>query len=191
MSKTYLNPNDQAPDDESTSGAQPTPGAPQSLGRRRLLKMLTVAGGAIAAGTLLPSEWVEPVMKVGVLPAHALTTPPYSPTPTPRREPPLETNPEQANIAADPTSSTSVEIRWTDFSNEEIGYEIERSPDVSPRQYEKVDDVSSDRTAKGGSLCYYDSGLTPDTTYWYRVRAKHVGGTFSDHSGEVSVTTQP
>lgn len=42
-----------------------------NLSRRRLLKILTVSGGAMAAAHLLPGEWVRPVIECGVLPAHA------------------------------------------------------------------------------------------------------------------------
>ena len=42
-----------------------------TLNRRRLLKALAAAGGAIAASTLLPSQWIKPVVEVGVLPVHA------------------------------------------------------------------------------------------------------------------------
>ncbi len=46
---------------------------PEQISRRRLLKALTAAGGAIAA-SLLPGEWAKPVVEVGVLPAHAQVT---------------------------------------------------------------------------------------------------------------------
>jgi hypothetical protein len=48
---------------------------PEQISRRRLLKALAAAGGAIAA-SLLPGEWAKPVVEVGVLPAHAQVTGP-------------------------------------------------------------------------------------------------------------------
>jgi hypothetical protein len=48
---------------------------PEQISRRRLLKALTAAGGALAA-SLLPGEWAKPVVEVGVLPAHAQVTGP-------------------------------------------------------------------------------------------------------------------
>jgi hypothetical protein len=43
----------------------------RTLSRRQLLKAITAAGGAIAASTMLPGKWAQPVVEVGVLPAHA------------------------------------------------------------------------------------------------------------------------
>lgn len=40
-------------------------------GRRRLLKILGIAGGAAAAGALLPGKWMQPLATLGSLPAHA------------------------------------------------------------------------------------------------------------------------
>jgi len=39
--------------------------------RRNLLKTVIAASGAIAASTMLPSEWVKPIVTSGVLPVHA------------------------------------------------------------------------------------------------------------------------
>jgi hypothetical protein len=46
----------------------------RKLSRRQLLKAITAAGGAIAAATMLPGKWTQPVVEVGVLPAHAQVT---------------------------------------------------------------------------------------------------------------------
>jgi hypothetical protein len=45
------------------------------LDRRRLLKALTVSSGVVIASSLLPNEWVKPVVEVGYLPVHAQTSP--------------------------------------------------------------------------------------------------------------------
>ncbi len=49
------------------------------ISRRRLLKAMAATGGAVAASTLLPGKWAEPLVEAGLLPAHAQA----SPTPTP------------------------------------------------------------------------------------------------------------
>ena len=49
-----------------------------AFNRRRLLKALTAGGGALAVSTMLPSSWVRPIARIGVLPAHAQTTGPDS-----------------------------------------------------------------------------------------------------------------
>ncbi|NQU39483.1 MAG: hypothetical protein HQ523_05985 [Lentisphaerae bacterium] len=41
------------------------------MGRRSLLKSLATVGGVAATASLLPSEWVRPVLDLAVLPAHA------------------------------------------------------------------------------------------------------------------------
>ncbi len=45
--------------------------AEKTISRRQLLKTIIAAGGAITASTLLPGEWTDPLIEVGVLPAHA------------------------------------------------------------------------------------------------------------------------
>jgi hypothetical protein len=42
--------------------------------RRKILKLMA-AGGAVTAVTMLPGKWSSPVVKSGVLPAHAQVTP--------------------------------------------------------------------------------------------------------------------
>ena len=51
-----------------------SPGAQTTLSRRRLLQAIAAAGGAVTASTLLPGEWLKPVVEAGVLPAHAQVT---------------------------------------------------------------------------------------------------------------------
>ncbi|MFP4343216.1 MAG: twin-arginine translocation signal domain-containing protein [Anaerolineales bacterium] len=41
------------------------------ISRRRLLKALAAAGGAVAVSSMLPKNWEQPVVEGGVLPAHA------------------------------------------------------------------------------------------------------------------------
>ncbi len=48
--------------------------ANEKLDRRRLLKGLAAAGGAVAASALIPARWSKPSVSVGVLPAHAQVT---------------------------------------------------------------------------------------------------------------------
>ncbi len=45
----------------------------QDPGRRRLLKALA-AGGVVTAASMVPGKWSSPVLKSGVLPAHAQVT---------------------------------------------------------------------------------------------------------------------
>jgi fibronectin type 3 domain-containing protein len=87
-----------------------------------------------------------------------------------------------SGLSATPASSSQVNLSWTDNANNEIGFEVER------------------KTGAGGTYAYVvgtgvnvtsvadSSGLTANTTYYYRVRANNLGGN-SAYSAEVSVTT--
>jgi hypothetical protein len=52
----------------------------KSPDRRKILKLLA-AGSAVTAVTMLPGKWSSPVVKSGVLPAHAQVTPTATPVP--------------------------------------------------------------------------------------------------------------
>ncbi|HXO84923.1 MAG TPA: fibronectin type III domain-containing protein, partial [Gemmatimonadales bacterium] len=77
-----------------------------------------------------------------------------------------------------------VDLRWTDNSNDEQGFRIERAPDVAgvPGTYVQVNSVGAN------NVTFSNSGLTNGTTYWFRVRAYNQVGT-SLYSNEVAVTT--
>lgn len=85
-----------------------------------------------------------------------------------------------SGLVADGWSSSSIRLTWSDVA-EEGNYIIERSDDGTA-WYEIAGDVPADQTT------YTDSGLTPNTTYWYRVAASNPLGT-SGYSNEDSGTT--
>ena len=78
------------------------------ISRRRLLKAILAAGGAVTAATLLPSEWTAPLVEVGELPVHAqvsavpTSTPTQTPTPTNTPTPTMTSTP-----TATPTPTTT------------------------------------------------------------------------------------
>jgi hypothetical protein len=43
----------------------------KTISRRRLLKIIAAAGGAVTASSMLPAEWVKPLVEIGMLPVHA------------------------------------------------------------------------------------------------------------------------
>ncbi len=53
------------------------------ISRRKLLKLMTAAGGGLAASFALPGKWTKPYVRAGVLPVHAQTSQPVVPTDTP------------------------------------------------------------------------------------------------------------
>jgi hypothetical protein len=84
-------------------------------------------------------------------------------------------------LLALPSQPTQVDLSWTDTSDNEDEFQIQRRAGVGV-DWQTVDTVGPDSTA------YYDETVDPETTYIYRVRAANeVGG--SDWSGEAAVTT--
>jgi len=72
-----LNPSNKEEQVKRLTDCNPHDKAAVRLGRRRLLRALAATGGAAAAATLLPGEWVKPVIEIGHLPAHAQSSAPF------------------------------------------------------------------------------------------------------------------
>jgi hypothetical protein len=88
---------------------------------------------------------------------------------------------------ADPTSLTAnavscdqIDLGWTDNSDNETSFKIERSTDGV--NFSEIDTVGADITA------YSDTTVAESTTYWYRVRASNAGGD-SGYTNIASATT--
>lgn len=81
-----------------------------------------------------------------------------------------------ANVTAVSVDASSIDVGWTDASNVEDGYSVERSLDGV--NFGAIAQLPLNVTS------YHDGSVTPDTRYWYRVRAKKDGG-FSDSSDPV------
>jgi hypothetical protein len=79
-----------------------------------------------------------------------------------------------------PASSTEIDLVWNDVSDE-TGYRIERSADGASG-WTAIATTGQDVTT------YADAGLSPSTTYYYRVIAMNLGGE-SQPSNESSATT--
>jgi Fibronectin type III domain len=75
--------------------------------------------------------------------------------------------PSQPTITTISATSTDVDLSWADVAGE-TGYRIERSPDGAT--WTTIATTGQDVTA------YHDGGLTPVTTYLYRVVASNAGG---------------
>ena len=83
-------------------------------------------------------------------------------------------------LTASAVAYNQIDLSWTDNADNEAGFEIERSPDESA--WTLIDVVGADVTT------YSDIGLAPNTTYYYRVRARNGYG-FSAYSNTASTTT--
>ncbi len=93
-----------------------------------------------------------------------------------------DANPPAAptNLLATAISESQIDLSWTDNSNNENGFEIERSLTMGGL-YAVIDSISPSVTS------YSDVGLSSQTTYYYRVRAHNNNG--DSVSNEASATT--
>lgn len=85
-------------------------------------------------------------------------------------------------LAATAASSSQVGLTWTDASDNESGFRIERCSGNGCSNFAEIATVSA------GVAAYTDSGLTGSTSYSYRVRAYNAGGT-SAYSNTATATT--
>jgi alpha-tubulin suppressor-like RCC1 family protein/subtilisin family serine protease len=87
------------------------------------------------------------------------------------------------NLAAYSYYSDRLWLIWADNSNNETGFKIERKLTGSADPFVQVQTV-------GANVYYvYNTGLTPNTAYTYRVRATNTGGD-SAYSNEATATTK-
>ncbi|MDO9535639.1 MAG: fibronectin type III domain-containing protein [Bacillota bacterium] len=85
-----------------------------------------------------------------------------------------------SNLAAATVSNSQIDLTWTDNSNNETGFRIERK--ISGGSYSQIATVGANLTT------YEDKNLSNNTTYYYRVRAYN-STTNSTYSGEAIATT--
>lgn len=95
--------------------------------------------------------------------------------------------PEQAkppnapsSLNATAKSPTAIDLSWRDNSDNEDGFKIERQPSQGP--WREIATVGKNTTS------YSDTGLSPSTTYCYRVRTYNAAGA-SDYSNTSCATT--
>jgi hypothetical protein len=89
-----------------------------------------------------------------------------------------------SNLVATPVSQTQINLTWTDNASDETGYIVERSPNG-------VDGWAQIGTPTFNATTFSDStGLSANTSYWYRVRAVNAAGPSLD-SNVASATTLP
>ena len=85
-----------------------------------------------------------------------------------------------SNLAAVATSA-GIDLSWQDNSGNETGFKVERKTGAGGN-YQQI------ATVGANVIKYSDTGLSGDTTYYYRVRASSDSGD-SSYSNEASATT--
>jgi hypothetical protein len=80
-----------------------------------------------------------------------------------------------SNLTATATSSSQIDLGWTDNSSDETGFEIERCQGPGCADFVKILQTAA------GVQNYSDTGRAANTTYQYRVRAVNGGGGFRLH----------
>ena len=94
---------------------------------------------------------------------------------------PLSAPAASSNLAATVASASQINLTWTDGSNNEDGFKIERKTGTTGT-YAQIGTVGS------GVASYQDTGLDCGTAYYYRVRAFNGVGD-SSNSNEANATT--
>ena len=102
----------------------------------------------------------------------------YSNTATGRT---TDTQPDApSGLSASATSSSAIQLAWTDNSRNEVSFRIERRKEIGG--------FTEIATVSANTVSYIDSGLEADTIYTYRIRAQNAVGT-SGYSNTAAATT--
>ena len=99
------------------------------------------------------------------------------------------------NFSVTPESTTSVDLHWTDNSDNETGYQIQRSTNNST--FTTIATTFTNATTTPAPTFpnanyFSDTGLTAGTTYYYKIRAINANASttlYSSLSSSVSATT--
>jgi transcriptional regulator CtsR len=86
-----------------------------------------------------------------------------------------------SNLIGNCSSDSQINLSWTDNSTNETGFKIERKTITGA--YIAVASTAFNTTT------YNDIGLTPNTTYTYRVYSNNAGGNSLTYSNEITVLT--
>jgi hypothetical protein len=90
------------------------------------------------------------------------------------------------NVRAEPNDRNSIDVSWSDRTRDEdetSGYVLERATDSLFTQNAVTIQLAANTTV------YRNTGLSPNTKYWYRLRAKTAGGMYSEYSNRTKAIT--
>jgi hypothetical protein len=88
-----------------------------------------------------------------------------------------------AKLTAKAMTTSSVDLRWRDRSDDESGFRIDRK--TGSDKWSKVAKVGADVTR------FSDTGLNPESTYAFRVRALNAAGTSDPSNVAKTITAAP
>ncbi len=86
-----------------------------------------------------------------------------------------------SGLSAGASSSTEIDLSWSDNTAGETGETLQRSADSAFSAPVSI-------ALAAGTHAYSDTGLTPGTTYWYRVKS-NAGGSSSPYSNTAQAST--
>ncbi|MBV6492094.1 MAG: hypothetical protein LDLANPLL_00085 [Turneriella sp.] len=92
---------------------------------------------------------------------------------------------------ADGTSASQVQVTWAQSTDNatpqaQIVYEICQSTTNGG-----CNTFTATFTSAAGATSYYSNGLSPSTTYYYRIRSRDLAGNTSGYTAQVSAATSP
>jgi regulation of enolase protein 1 (concanavalin A-like superfamily) len=145
---------------------------------KAFLNYLISTGRVPSNATMRQLDWgIEVVSTGGVAKVFNLTDFSITDSGSP---PPPPTAP--SGLTATAVSSSQINLSWTDNSNNENNFLIERATSAGG-PFSQIASVGSNVTT------YNNTGLAASTTYYYRVRASNTGGN-SAYSNTANATTQ-
>ena len=134
-------------------------------------------GGEFLAGTIDEPAVYPSVLSPARVSAHYQVGLGATPDPTVK---------DPSNLTATALSSSQINLSWVDNSTNEGEFVIERDSSLTFSAPVKS-------TAWANSTFYSDTGLSPNTTYYYRVKAKNATDSsgYSNTASATTLVTQP
>lgn len=144
---------------------------------------VTASAGALTFEFITRRGVVVDTFTMGQQPAPSPTptpTPTATPSPSPTPTPSTPAAPTNLNVAA--SSSSQINLSWTDNATDEDGFQVERCTGTGCTNFAQIAQLAANVTT------FSNSGLTSSTNYRYRVRAYNTSGT-SGYSNTGEATT--